>query len=642
VNTIGDPSTSSDAVAVGATISKKTALADYGAPVTADQAVQNFSSRGPREDGGFKPNIVAPGAAISTVPLWLTGLPTPGVGYTLPPGYALLQGTSMASPQAAGGAALLLSAAKSRGIAVTPAALRRTIYTSASWLPGTAAHAQGNGLLDVPAAWSLLQGSLETRTYAIDAPVCTPLSAQLATPNHGVGIYNRCTAASGGQRPGGTLTYPVTVTRTSGPAGAVTTALRWVGDDGTFSSAGTISLPLNTPVALPVTATPQAGVHSAVLRIDDPSTAMVDAEMLNTVIAASQELNRPPLYTNWWSQLTVARNTVNSTFVNVPAGTTALELAYLPFVTTTEGGDGQLRMTATNPLGLPADDDANVCYSNYSADCRTWRRTYTNPVPGIWEFRVESRRTSPEATSKFSLSAVGTGLTYTNFVKGSGQCGNHWLLDGNGTETNGTGSDMDLVGGSYGAEGRKPNGRTAVHFSGASGQGLVARGVQQMRPTGFNVAAWVRMEDNTRDQTIVGEYGPESGVVFELGYRADLGAWSFTTTAEDGSTIRLTSTAATQPRVWTNIIVSYYEYRGFILYVNGKTMVAQSAIPRVGYPEFTSIGRTHWKNVDRTAHPDKPWSGSISDVCIGAGYISEDQAKWFANPDFDIVNTPAS
>ena len=33
-----------------------------------------FCSRGPREDGGFKPNAVAPGAAVSTTPLWQAGV----------------------------------------------------------------------------------------------------------------------------------------------------------------------------------------------------------------------------------------------------------------------------------------------------------------------------------------------------------------------------------------------------------------------------------------------------------------------------------------------------------------------------------------------------------------------------------------
>ena len=70
-----------------------------------------FSSRGPREDGGFKPNISAPGAAVSTIPTWQPAARCAGT-YALPPGYGMFNGTSMAAPQAAGAAALLISAAK--------------------------------------------------------------------------------------------------------------------------------------------------------------------------------------------------------------------------------------------------------------------------------------------------------------------------------------------------------------------------------------------------------------------------------------------------------------------------------------------------------------------------------------------------
>ena len=57
-----------------------------------------FSSRGPGEDGGFKPKLVAPGSAISSTPQWQAGQPVAGT-YTLPPGYAMFNGTSMASPR---------------------------------------------------------------------------------------------------------------------------------------------------------------------------------------------------------------------------------------------------------------------------------------------------------------------------------------------------------------------------------------------------------------------------------------------------------------------------------------------------------------------------------------------------------------
>ena len=135
----------------------------------------NFSSRGPREDGGFKPNITAPGSAISTTPLWQPGGPVPEAGYALPPGLSMLNGTSMASPQAAGAAALLLSAAKATGKSATPEELRRAIYASANFDNGVPAVAQGNGEFDVNGAWLLLALGASPRNYTVDAPVCTPI-----------------------------------------------------------------------------------------------------------------------------------------------------------------------------------------------------------------------------------------------------------------------------------------------------------------------------------------------------------------------------------------------------------------------------------------------------------------------------------
>ena len=74
--------------------------ANYGADTPFDDNLNYFSSLGPREDGGFKPQAVAPGSAVSTTPMWQAGGPVPGT-YTLPPGYSMFNGTSMASPQGA-------------------------------------------------------------------------------------------------------------------------------------------------------------------------------------------------------------------------------------------------------------------------------------------------------------------------------------------------------------------------------------------------------------------------------------------------------------------------------------------------------------------------------------------------------------
>ena len=95
MNTIGDPSVATKVMSVGAYISDDTYLADYGAQLYEADNLHYFSSRGPREDGGFKPQVVASGAAISTIPMWQA---QGCLAQVCPVGYALFNGTSMASP----------------------------------------------------------------------------------------------------------------------------------------------------------------------------------------------------------------------------------------------------------------------------------------------------------------------------------------------------------------------------------------------------------------------------------------------------------------------------------------------------------------------------------------------------------------
>ncbi len=61
INTIGDPAVASHVLAVGSYISKDSWQKNYGSDSTYADNLHPFSSRGPREDGGFKPEIVAPG-----------------------------------------------------------------------------------------------------------------------------------------------------------------------------------------------------------------------------------------------------------------------------------------------------------------------------------------------------------------------------------------------------------------------------------------------------------------------------------------------------------------------------------------------------------------------------------------------------
>ncbi|MGW1075474.1 S8 family serine peptidase [Streptomyces sp. NPDC002537] len=400
VNTIGDPALADKVVSVGASVSKETWAANYGSEVATRYAMMPFSSRGPREDGGFTPTITAPGASVNTIPTWEPGAPVKEAGYALPPGYGMLQGTSMAAPQAAGASALLISAAKQRRMTLTPADLRTALTSTAKQIKGVQAYEQGSGLINVEDAWDALRHHATAHTYTVKAPVSTALSGRLKTPGFGTGLYDR----EGGLKPGDTRTYDITVTRTSGPDKAVRHELKWRNNDGTFALAGSdeVKLPLNKPVTVKVKARPKSlGMHSAILTVDDDRTEGIDQQIMTTVIAA-EPLAAQPLKKSGKA----VRNATTSYFVTVPKGAKSLDVAL--------GGlaaGSQTRFIAIDAYGVPADPTSTVnCYPNYSNPANTCRpdaRSYANPVPGVWEIEVESRRTSPLLDNPYDLT-VGT------------------------------------------------------------------------------------------------------------------------------------------------------------------------------------------------------------------------------------------
>ena len=134
MNTAGDPGVCSGVLGVGAYITDDTYLADYGAQLHEDDNLHYFSSRGPREDGGFDPDFVAPGAAISSIPMWQPQGCLAQLAQPCPVGYALFNGTSMAAPQATGAGALLVSAAKATGAQKQPAQIRMALLSSSRYL----------------------------------------------------------------------------------------------------------------------------------------------------------------------------------------------------------------------------------------------------------------------------------------------------------------------------------------------------------------------------------------------------------------------------------------------------------------------------------------------------------------------------
>ncbi|MEU4146455.1 S8 family serine peptidase [Streptomyces parvulus] len=403
-NTIGDPGLADKVISVGASISRETWAANYGSQVRTKYAMMPFSSRGPREDGGFTPTLTAPGAAVNTIQTWMPGAPVPEAGYGLPAGYGMLQGTSMASPQAAGASALLLSAAKQARLDLTPAKLRTALTSTADHISGVQAYEEGAGLINVPDAWRAIRKGATAHEYSVQAPVDTAIDQFLKTPGKGTGLYDR----EGGLKAGERRTYEITLTRTTGSDRAVRHELEFENNAGrTFRIVGPdeVRLPLNEPVTVKVEARPgSAGLKSAILEVDDPRTEGVDKQVLTTVVVSA------PLKYDVSAKGSVQRNATTSHFVTVPEGAKTLEVA----MSGLKAGS-QTRFIAIHPYGVPVDNTSTpYCYHNYldGNGCRPDVRAYADPQPGVWEIEVESRRTSPLLDNPYKLDVTVLGAVF--------------------------------------------------------------------------------------------------------------------------------------------------------------------------------------------------------------------------------------
>ncbi|GFM97207.1 hypothetical protein Sfulv_20180 [Streptomyces fulvorobeus] len=309
------------------------------------------------------------------------------------------------------------------------------------------AHAQGAGLIDIVGAWKTIKAGATAHEYTVKAPVDTAIDFALKTPGFGTGLYDR----EGGLKAGQSKTYDVTVTRTTGPDRGVAHSLSWKNNDGTFSLAGpsTVSLPLGKPVTVKVKARPgSAGVHSAILRVNDAKTVGVDHQILTTVVVAKPLVAPGYAFTASGS---VQRNDHKSYFVNVPEGAETLEVA----LSALRSGS-QTRFISIHPYGVAVEDSSTIfCYANYESPSNTCRpdvRSYKDPQPGVWEIEVESRRTSALLDNSYKLDVSLLGASFDPAVQTIAEAKAGTPAAVNWTVTNNAGDlEGKLKGGSLGS-----------------------------------------------------------------------------------------------------------------------------------------------------------------------------------------------
>jgi hypothetical protein len=371
LNLVDEPGLANRAISVGGYQSRDSYRINLGlVPADYDNMHWGGMSHGPAGNGALKPDVLSPSGHMGNDPGYRPGGRRDGL-YQLPPGYTIGGGTSEATPVATGAVALLISAAKQAGVAHDAVRLKAAITGSARWIQKLGAFEQGNGLIQVDAAWDLLSAMPSTRapiTVESRAPLNTVISELSETPNEGVGIYER-----EGWKPGSRGERTVTFTRTSGPAQPVAFALAWQGNDGTFTSPASVTLPLGKPVGVPVTITiGSSGVHSAILSLTHSSQPGFVHRVLNTVVAADS-FTAEKSYTLEF-EADVPRPGDRAFFVRIPPATPVLKVD-------ATGKGGNIRLDLLSP-------DRGVVRGAFGTSPGDRTVVVERPIPGVWEINV--------------------------------------------------------------------------------------------------------------------------------------------------------------------------------------------------------------------------------------------------------------
>lgn len=360
------PGSPRDSLTIGAYYSPESWKRDYGY-IVPREGLWDLSAMGPRRNGALAVDLVAPGSAISTVPQWQSTN-----------GFDLIDGTSMSAPHVAGVAALLIEAARARGLSRDYLQLKRAIEMGARPLSGFQVVEQGHGLLNASQAWDHL-----LRIGRSPAEVDVSLEGL-----SGEGLNAR------GFSPG-RISYSLRNRNSR------LIRLNLVGSSPWLRpQKDTITLPPGRDRALPVTydLPARVGLYSAFLIGDDPETYGPDVEILNTVIQPYQFTRANGWQVSVSGKLDPAR--YQRYFYQVPQGASALSFNLRLPRDERSRPRGQGSFQVLRPDGKQINDPVEIGIGSNLTSTASFR--VDNPQPGVWEAVVIS---SP-ALSKYGLTST--------------------------------------------------------------------------------------------------------------------------------------------------------------------------------------------------------------------------------------------
>ncbi len=373
---------------IGGYTPRESLLTNAGIAADSEHGLPLYSARGPAHDGALKPDFIALTEVLSGDSGYRYS-PRTGAGEQLPPGYAIGSGTSQATPSAAGAFALLMSAARQRGIRFDADLFRRALVMGAEFVPGYTVADQGNGLIRVDRAWEVLQRLREPHyEIAFEGTVDSLPGRALSAAGGGAGIWLREGWGLVPSRP-----LALSATRLSGPAGPLDFKLRIRDDDGTFHlEQERLALERGEPAEIAIAAAPREhGLHTGILEIlagdADEVIAQTFVGVINPIALVAGETTS---MTGSFGYPAGDRH-----FLHVPPATAALVVEI-----TCLAGEVATRIRGPGGIEAPVmDKDSWLLHERIAlerdADRNHFHYVVENPTAGVWE--VNLNRSAPLA-----------------------------------------------------------------------------------------------------------------------------------------------------------------------------------------------------------------------------------------------------